>query len=219
MEITNLETVANEPRWNALWLHIGKNGRKPHYDRVRRAYAEPHRAYHTLEHIGYCLTTFDRYWRLANDPDAVELALWLHDAAYIVCERPRGLPSNEALSAALADDLLFPARVSMAFREKVCRLIMATCHDPDGELETRDEQLVADIDWSALSAPWEQYLSNRDKIRREFACYSDCEFRRGRLAWLEKYSRVQQFHLQEFNDRFGAQICHNMATESAMYTE
>jgi len=42
-------------------------------------YSEPHRAYHTAQHLEACADLFTRARALAQDPGAVQLALWFHD--------------------------------------------------------------------------------------------------------------------------------------------
>ena len=56
-------------------------------------YGEAWRTYHNMEHIGACLTYFDRCRDVANHPDAIEMAIWFHDCIYEV-----GNTNNEALS-------------------------------------------------------------------------------------------------------------------------
>src|SRR5689334_15382646 len=43
---------------------------------------EPHRHYHTDEHLAFMLEIIDRHADLADDADAVRLAAWFHDAVY-----------------------------------------------------------------------------------------------------------------------------------------
>ena len=45
-------------------------------------YSEPHRRYHTLQHLAECFAAFDEIADLAEHPPDVELALWFHDAIY-----------------------------------------------------------------------------------------------------------------------------------------
>ena len=75
--------MTQEQRWTALWQRLGAQGdANAVYDNLIARYSEPHRAYHTLEHIGHCLDEFEQVRHLATNPDAVELALWYHDAIY-----------------------------------------------------------------------------------------------------------------------------------------
>jgi len=60
-------------------------------------HAEPHRRYHTLEHVTEVLAEVDRL--SGSSDDAVVLAAWFHDAVYDV-HAPSG--GSEAASADLA---------------------------------------------------------------------------------------------------------------------
>lgn len=73
----------NQQHWLALWQRIGAHG-DPHavYNDLVTRYSESHRAYHTLAHIQHCLDEFEQVRHLIANPDAVELALWYHDAIY-----------------------------------------------------------------------------------------------------------------------------------------
>ncbi len=86
------------PRWNALCLRVGafKNAQETEltFDMVKTLYTHPPRAYHNLAHIEQVLSEFDQVFRLADDRDAVEMALWLHDCVDIAAR-----PDNEERSA------------------------------------------------------------------------------------------------------------------------
>ena len=55
---------------------------------------EPHRHYHTIDHLAAVLSIVDAQADEADDPQAVRLAAWFHDAVY----DPRRT-DNEELSA------------------------------------------------------------------------------------------------------------------------
>ena len=47
-------------RWNTLWKSLGARGdAEATYNDLVNRYSEPHRAYHTLAHIGHCLDEFE----------------------------------------------------------------------------------------------------------------------------------------------------------------
>ena len=71
--------------WARAWRGCGArtDGAEVHAGLVSR-YAEPHRAYHTLQHLAECLTLFAEVRHLVPHPHEVELALWFHDAVYDV---------------------------------------------------------------------------------------------------------------------------------------
>jgi predicted metal-dependent HD superfamily phosphohydrolase len=160
-----------EAAWSALWRRVGRkeDGEATHRDLVRR-HSEPHRAYHTLAHIEHCLDEFETVRAAARDPDAVELALWFHDAVY----RPRA-GDNEARSA----DLVRPISARAA------ELVLATRHaappeDPDAEL-------VVDVDLAILGQPADRFDRYEVEIRKEFAWVPGFLFRRKRAAVLRSF--------------------------------
>ena len=74
-----------EASWRRCWRGIGA---RSDGDTVRAAvlgaWREPHRRYHTLQHLGECITLFERVGALATHPAEVEVGLWFHDAVYDV---------------------------------------------------------------------------------------------------------------------------------------
>ena len=130
-------------------LNLYSDAWRAHDEMIKR-YTEKHRAYHNFDHIAYCLSLFEEHRDKAQNPDAVEFAIWLHDLIYQSYKRPAGLPGNEALSAAYADELLAAANVNMEFRQEVHGLIMTTLHLPNGA-KTDDEKLI-----NALQKSWKK---------------------------------------------------------------
>ncbi|MFE3454781.1 hypothetical protein ACFXJ8_38250 [Nonomuraea sp. NPDC059194] len=90
-------------------------------------WAEPHRRYHTLDHLRAVLDAIDRLAPVADDPDAVRLAAWFHDAVY---DGKAG--SDEERSAQLAQSRLARCGVPGERVAEVARLVRLTAtHDPD----------------------------------------------------------------------------------------
>jgi len=125
-------------------------------------YAEPHRAYHTQQHLSECLALFDELRHLAVHPAEVEAALWFHDAIYDVHRH-----DNEALSADWARAALLQASASVDVAARVHALVMATRHSVAPQ--TSDEQLLVDIDLAILGAPPQRFAEYEAQIRREYA--------------------------------------------------
>ena len=85
------------------------------YQDLVARYREPHRRYHTLQHLEECFARFDELRALAEHPRDVELAIWFHDAIY---DTRRS--DNEARSAAWGRSVA---------GERVHDLVMATRHE------------------------------------------------------------------------------------------
>src|SRR3954466_1141667 len=71
----------------------------PVFDILAAAYSAPARHYHNLEHLAEMFGVADRLALETDDPGAVRLAVWFHDAVY----DPRA-NDNEARSAELAGE-------------------------------------------------------------------------------------------------------------------
>jgi predicted metal-dependent HD superfamily phosphohydrolase len=146
--------------WSALWRRLGARSdpRLPHQE-ITRAYSEPHRHYHTLEHIAHALTLFDGARASVRDADAAELALWLHDFVY----DPRA-KDNEARSAAYAARILHAGGLPSHVAERVTALIMVTRHlaSPDDP----DAQYVVDADLAICNEA--ERREGRTRVLRAF---------------------------------------------------
>lgn len=179
-------------RWHSLCARVGVFGGKAEargdghteeseltYDMVATLYAHPAREYHGLGHIEQLLGVFDGVKGLAEDRDAVEFAIWLHDCVYFA-ERP----DNEERSADAAAMIAGLLGCQKDFVERVRGMIAATRHSV--KPATRDAALMADIDLMVLAGTVVEYDEYRRAIRREFAFADDAAFRDGRIAFLRK---------------------------------
>jgi predicted metal-dependent HD superfamily phosphohydrolase len=141
-------------------------------------WSEPHRHYHTRDHLAAVLSIVDAYADLASDAEAVRLAAWFHDAVY----DPRA-PDNEERSALLAVDVLGAAGVPAARVAEVARLVRLTAGHEVGHGD-RNGALLADADLAVLAAPPEAYDRYAAAVRREYAHVPDDAFRAGRAVVL-----------------------------------
>lgn len=143
-------------------------------------WAEPHRRYHTVDHLIAVLSIVDAHAGYAEDPDAVRLAAWFHDAVY----DPRASPgANESRSAELAHDTLASLGVSAARGDEVARLVRLTAdHAPTpGD---HNGELLCDADLAVLAGSMDSYDAYATAIRQEYAHVPDGAFRAGRAAVL-----------------------------------
>lgn len=137
---------------------------------LKARYAEPHRKYHTLEHIEHCLREFDP--RQAREPEAVEAAIWFHDAVYDTRRH-----DNEEKSAELLLSLLPEAK-------RAAELVLVTKHH---RASTPDETLLVDIDLAILGQPAERFDRYEREIREEYAWVPEAIFREKRGQILQGF--------------------------------
>ncbi|WP_433242232.1 HD domain-containing protein [Streptosporangium sp. CA-135522] len=141
-------------------------------------YGEPHRRYHTTDHLEAVLNHVDTLAGSAADPDLVRLAAWFHDAVY---DPRRG--DNEERSARLAERALPEMGLSADAVATVARLVRLTLtHDPAPD--DADGAVLCDADLAILAAPPEVYAAYAAAVRQEYSFVPDDAFRRGREAVL-----------------------------------
>jgi len=175
--------------WQRLWRALGAdpvpNGL---YNQLVAAYSEPHRHYHTLQHLRACLAHFDAAASLAQHPAQVELALWFHDAVY----DPR-CADNEERSAEWAWRSILAAGCGEEAAQRVQSLVLATRgHEASGD---PDAQLLLDIDLAILGAAPARFDEYEQQIRAEYAHVAETQFRAGRAQVLSAFLERPRIYL------------------------
>lgn len=172
-----------QERWLDLWDRLCAQGDAgPLFDHLRAQYSEPHRSYHTLDHLAHCLAEFEAARSLARRPEAIEWAIWFHDAIY----DPRA-SANEEQSAHVAETAGRSAGLSESFCRKVATLVRATAHrEPPRE---RDAQILVDVDLSILGQPAGRFDEYERQIREEYSWVPDELFAEKRSAILKSFLR------------------------------
>ena len=200
-------------RFDELWQRLGaRTEATPHFRGLVRAHRQPWRAYHGEAHVVDCLSHLDAHRDLAGDADAVEAALWFHDAIYVPW-----LPANEARSAAWARRVYSRAGVDPERLERIERLILATRHS---EAPTHgDEALIVDVDLAILGAPPERYDRYEQEIRREYVWVPAQRFRQRRAELLRAFlDRAAIYTTKAFAERLEAQARSNLERAVAALT-
>ena len=143
------------------------------FDELVARYSEPHRKYHTLQHLAECLAHFEAVRHLAEQPGEVEIALWFHDGIYDTQRH-----DNERQSADWARAVLEGHGAPPASVQRVDDLIMATCHS--ALPVSPDAKLLVDVDLSILGALPPRFAEYEEQIRQEYAFVPGEIFRRKR---------------------------------------
>lgn len=177
-------------------------------------WAEPHRRYHTLDHLKAVLAAVEVLADAARDSTLVRYAAWFHDAVY------RGEPgADEENSAQLAELLLPSCGLSTEQVAEVARLVRVTAdHSP--EPGDANAEVLCDADLAILAAEDAEYTAYAAAVRQEYAHVGDVEFARGRIAVLRDLLASPRLYRTEqgyawWEERARA----NVAAEIARLTE
>ncbi|HEX5568311.1 MAG TPA: hypothetical protein VFY14_15535, partial [Streptomyces sp.] len=180
-------------------------------DDLLARWAEPHRRYHTTDHL---IAVLDRVGLLAahcagpEEVATVLLAAWFHDAVHLP-ERS----TNEERSARLAERALPEAGVFPARTTEVARLVRLTAtHDP-APGDTSGE-VLCDADLAVLAGAPQEYAAYAAAVREEYAFVPDRAFRTGRADVLRRLLDLPAlFRTPYGRDHWERTARRNLATE------
>jgi predicted metal-dependent HD superfamily phosphohydrolase len=160
------------------WLRLLPGTDAAFADLVAR-YGEPGRYYHTLDHILAVLDRIDTLW--PDAPQALSLAVWLHDIVY-----DSRATDNEERSADYAHASLPALGVSPDTIDETARLILLT-RSHEADRDDRAGRTLLDADLAILSGDMPAYDAYAYAIRREYAWVPERDYRAGRQRVLERF--------------------------------
>jgi len=203
------EDITGIDRFQSLWKRNlcdgATNNSEAIYHRLLAGYQEPHRYYHTLDHIKHCLTLLEDCKALLSEPDALELAIWFHDVILVSGER-----NNESRSAQLYLELSDGIQRE-SLRQLVWRLIMATRHDGD-HLDDADSSYMVDIDLSSFGLPWDEFMHDSMNVRTESRHLCDADYQLKQTGFQRSLLARSHFYLSDFFfERLETQARENLA--------
>ncbi len=150
------------------------------FDDLVLRYDEPHRRYHTLEHVAEMLRMVPRIAPAGTDLFAVQLAVWFHDVVYDPRSKTNEIDSGEYARTVLAS-LGLPSQT-------IIDLILSTDHrvalDPLAAIEF---QIMHDADLAILGASLDRYDRYAADIRKECSYVPDDHYRDGRRRVLQRF--------------------------------
>jgi len=195
-----------ETAWQRCFDDIGSSRPPPCvWEELQAHYSEPHRAYHTLQHLNECFGWFEKTRQLGEHPGDVAFALFYHDAIY-----DTHASDNEWQSANLASDVLGEYVRGDSDANRVAALIMATMHD--GVAKGQDAQLLVDIDLSILGAAPARFEEYERQIRFGYNWVDARAYREGRSHILKAFlERPAIYSTAVFRDQLESQARFNLA--------
>lgn len=190
--------------WQRAWTALGSPAPDGVFESLLARWSEPHRRYHTLQHLDEGIAHLEPVLHLAEHAGEVEIALWFHDAIY---EPIRG--DNEAKSADWARETALAAGASAASADRIHALVMATRHA--ALPATPDEALLVDVDLSILGAPAARFAEYEAQVRAEYALVPTWLFRNKRRGiLLEFLARPRIFATEHFHGTLEARARENL---------
>ena len=208
--IEGLDSFIEGPTFFSLWLELaaeldldGEPTNDIGFD-LAACYTEPHRHYHTMEHITAVL---QHLGDLHVTTPTAKLAAFFHDAIY---DPMRG--DNEAQSAELAREVLIA--VDRPEADDVAAIVLATATHQLPEGAPRETAAFLDADLAVLAAPPDIYDIYTANVRKEYGHMSDADFRAGRAGILEGLAnRDQLFFTTAGQAKFEALARRNLRRE------
>lgn len=183
-------------------------------EQLLELYRADDRHYHGASHIEAMLGLFEANRTRFADPQAVEAAIWFHDAVY---DSRRG--DNEAKSAELAAEKL-GRHVDDNRLNRIVALILATAThqlpDDADDATRQDAALFLDLDLSVLGASSDAFDAYEAGVRREYGWVDEAAWRAGRAAVLKKFlDRPAIFQTEIFRQRYEQDARENIARSLA----
>lgn len=202
-----------QSRWQRAWAMVATahKGQAVFASLIAR-YAEPHRAYHNLDHIRDCLRWLDWASRIVEQVEITELAIWFHDAFY----DPRR-NDNEERSAEWAERALRDNGAAAGVVGRVGRFIRLTTHREEGL--SGDAAVLCDCDLAILGAEAARFNAYDSAIRLEYRWVPEDVFRRERGRVLMSFlARPRVYHTDFFRERLEEPARANLRRALARYS-
>lgn len=186
------EELTSLASWQDMWRQLGASGSDDSlFNRLVESYSEPHRKYHTMQHLQECFAHLERVRSFAEHAGEVELALWFHDAIYDTRKT-----DNEERSAEWARESALAAGIEDDHANRVYQLIMATMHNavPLGP----DAEVLVDIDLAILGAELERFDEYEIQVREEYSWVPRPLYRSGRRKILQEFASRESIYSTKY---------------------
>ena len=197
-------------RWQSAWRQLGaSDADEDLFQRLVACYSEPHRKYHTLQHLNECFAHLESVRSIAERPGEVELGLWFHDAIYKTSRK-----DNEERSAEWARDSARAGGLSEDQANRIFGLVMITKHNavPVG----RDAEVLVDVDLGILGSAPARFDEYEGQVREEYPWVPGPLYRKERRRILQEFAnRPTIYRTDYFRAAYEAQARDNIARSLA----
>ena len=175
-------------------------------------YSEPHRHYHTLDHIVACIENFRGLCAKPLSERAiedVELALFFHDVCYNTHAH-----DNEERSALMLLGCGASMGLNLDRLDYCADMVRATNHGKHVELYDDPTKWVLDMDLHSLGATPEVFIKMCLGIRQEYSWVPEDAYKAGRAKVMQSFlDRHFIYGTQECRDKWEEQARINIAGE------
>ena len=179
------------------------------WEPIEKAYNEPQRHYHNLEHIRYMVHKALEIESLISNMEVLLFSIYYHDIVYKTTKS-----NNELKSAELAEKVALEAGMSTDSARLCYRQILATkAHEFS---ENQDTNYLTDIDLCILGESPEDYNRYAYHIRKEYQIYPGFMYRKGRKKVVRHFLDMDQiFKTTYFFEKYESQARTNLNRELA----
>lgn len=185
---------------------------------LKKKHEEPHRFYHTWEHIVELLGNLFERVAATNLPQeqaaVLAAAVLFHDSVYEV--KKTYYRDNEIHSAEYARRALSSRGVASSRVEEIYNLVRDTAHATGEKPTDYLSMILHDLDMSILAAAPERYALYVSDIMREFGIYPGREFAKARAGLLRAWIADDNLFVTEYGrEKFLEAARANMREELA----
>lgn len=196
------------------WLKLLQNIETTHlqqqtlFSGLLKRYTERNRVYHNTTHLLEIFTLLDEFAPQITQPDAVDWAVFYHDAVYHALKK-----DNEPRSAQLANKVMTQLKLPQPLIAFTEQLIWAT-QNHIAPLPDINLHLFLDADLAILGAAPGKYAHYAQAIRTEYKIVPDFMYQPGRKRVLQHLlNKPTLYYTPQMQARFEKQARINMQQE------
>ncbi|HSY62686.1 MAG TPA: hypothetical protein VK796_12465 [Cytophaga sp.] len=177
------------------------------WNEIVKAYSNPKRYYHTLQHLDDILEQLLLVKNHIKDWDTILFALFYHDVVYNATKS-----DNEEQSAVYAGERMKKLGISDEIILKCSNQILAT--KSHLQQSDSDSNYFTDADLSVLGQEWSSYALYFHQVRKEYAIYPDFLYNPGRKKVLNHFLAMERiFKTDYFFDKLEEKAKSNLKKE------